>query len=71
MIIYHGASDPAIPASRSIMFWHELAATTHGSDKATTSVRLFLVSGMQHCSCSWFPACNIAAVPSGRTGLTP
>ena len=50
MIIYHGASDPAIPASRSIMFWHELTATMHGSDKATASVRLFLVPGMQHCS---------------------
>jgi feruloyl esterase len=50
MIIYHGASDPAIPAARSIMFWHELAATMHGSDKAAASVRLFLVPGMQHCS---------------------
>jgi len=50
MIIYHGASDPAIPASRSVQFWHELAATLHGSDKAAASVRLFLVPGMQHCS---------------------
>jgi feruloyl esterase len=50
MIIYHGASDPAIPPSRSILFYHELASTLHGSDKAAASVRLFLVPGMQHCS---------------------
>jgi feruloyl esterase len=50
MIIYHGASDPAIPPSRSILFYHELAAALHGADKAASSVRLFLVPGMQHCS---------------------
>ena len=32
------------------MFYHELAATLHGMQKAQTNVRLFLVPGMQHCS---------------------
>ena len=50
MIIYHGTSDPAIPAARSIMFYQALAATLHGRQKAEASVRLFLVPGMQHCS---------------------
>lgn len=50
LIIYHGTSDPAIPAARSILFYHELAETLHGTDKAAASVRLFLVPGMQHCS---------------------
>jgi feruloyl esterase len=50
MIIYHGTSDPAIPAARSIMFYDALAATLHGRQKAEASVRLFLVPGMQHCS---------------------
>ncbi len=50
LIIYHGASDPAIPAARSILFYHELAEVLHGADKAAASVRLFLVPGMQHCS---------------------
>ncbi len=50
MIIYHGTSDPAIPASRSILFYHQLASTLHGADKTASSVRLFLVPGMQHCS---------------------
>ena len=50
LIIYHGASDPAIPAERSVMFYHELATTLHGMQKAEASVRLFLVPGMQHCA---------------------
>jgi feruloyl esterase len=50
LIIYHGTSDPAIPAERSILFYHELTQTLHGADKAAASVRLFLVPGMQHCS---------------------
>jgi feruloyl esterase len=50
MIVYHGASDPAIPAARSILFYRDLGARLHGMDKAEASVRLFLVPGMQHCS---------------------
>jgi feruloyl esterase len=50
LIIYHGASDPAIPAARSILFYHALETTLHGADKTAASVRLFLVPGMQHCS---------------------
>jgi feruloyl esterase len=50
MIIYHGASDPAIPPARSVMFYRGLATTMHGADKEAASVRLFLVPGMQHCS---------------------
>jgi feruloyl esterase len=50
LIMYHGASDPALPASRSILFYRQLAARLHGVDKAAAAVRLFLVPGMQHCS---------------------
>lgn len=50
LIIYHGTSDPAIPAARSIQFYHELSATLHGMVRTEASVRLFLVPGMQHCS---------------------
>ncbi len=47
LIIYHGASDPSIPASQSIAFYRELSQL-HG--KATpASARLFLVPGMHHC----------------------
>lgn len=47
-IFYHGTSDPAIPAARTIIFYYQLAELTHGS--ASKNVRLFLVPGMQHCS---------------------
>jgi feruloyl esterase len=50
LIIYHGTSDPAIPAARSVMYYQQLAAALHGRQKAEASVRLFLVPGMQHCS---------------------
>jgi feruloyl esterase len=50
LIIYHGTSDPAIPAARSILFYNDLAAALHGMTKAQASVRLYLVPGMQHCS---------------------
>lgn len=50
LIIYHGASDPAIPPSRSILFYQRLTATLHGADRTAASVRLFLVPGMQHCA---------------------
>ena len=50
MIMYHGTSDPAIPAARSVLFFNDLAATMHGVAKAHANVRLFLVPGMQHCS---------------------
>jgi len=50
LIIYHGASDPSIPASQSIAFYRELAARHNGFAATQTLVRLFLVPGMHHCS---------------------
>jgi feruloyl esterase len=50
LIIYHGTSDPAIPAARSVLFYNELTTLMHGTVRTQASVRLFLVPGMQHCS---------------------
>ena len=50
MILYHGASDPSIPASQSIAFYRELAGQQQGVDRTQQNVRLFLVPGMHHCS---------------------
>ena len=50
MILYHGASDPSIPASQSIAFYRELAAQQQGVERTQENVRLFLVPGMHHCS---------------------
>jgi feruloyl esterase len=50
LILYHGASDPSIPASQSIAFYKELAAQQRGMAHTQENVRLFLVPGMHHCS---------------------
>ena len=50
MILYHGASDPSIPASQSIAFYRELTGQQQGGDRTQQNVRLFLVPGMHHCS---------------------
>lgn len=50
LILYHGTSDPALPAARTVQFYQALSALMHGRDKAAANVRLFLVPGMQHCS---------------------
>jgi feruloyl esterase len=50
LIFYHGTSDPAIPAARTILFYNNLARIMRGMAKTQASVRLFLVPGMKHCS---------------------
>ena len=50
LILYHGASDPSIPASQSIAFYQELVRQQHGIERTQKNVRLFLVPGMHHCS---------------------
>jgi feruloyl esterase len=50
LIIYHGFSDPALTAIRSIMFYEDLAGGVDGGIEETQeNVRLFLVPGMHHC----------------------
>ena len=50
MILYHGASDPSIPASQSVAFYRELTDQQQGIERTQENVRLFLVPGMHHCS---------------------
>ena len=55
MILYHGASDPSIPASQSIALYRELAEQQQGMDRTRQqNVRLFLA-----------PAWTIAGAGSG------
>ncbi len=49
LILYHGASDPSIPASQSIAFYQELTEQQQGIERTQENVRLFLVPGMHHC----------------------
>ena len=50
LIMYHGASDPSIPAARTVGFYRQLSGMMGGGAKTEANVRLFLVPGMHHCA---------------------
>src|SRR5690348_7368562 len=50
MVIYHGTSDPALAATRTIKYYEDLANTAEMSfAQLQEHVRLFMVPGMHHC----------------------
>ncbi|HLJ26885.1 MAG TPA: tannase/feruloyl esterase family alpha/beta hydrolase [Candidatus Angelobacter sp.] len=49
LLIYHGFSDPALPAFRTIKWYENLSELTGGFGELQENVRLFMVPGMQHC----------------------
>src|SRR5258708_27624599 len=49
LLVYHGFSDPALPAFRTIRHYEALARRTSGLDKLRKNMRLFMVPGMHHC----------------------
>jgi feruloyl esterase len=49
LILYHGWNDPAISALNTIEYYEAVRAAT-GEKLADSSVRLYLVPGMQHCA---------------------
>jgi len=49
LILYHGWSDPGIPPLSSVHYYSSVVDTLGGTKKATDSVRLFMVPGMNHC----------------------
>jgi feruloyl esterase len=50
LILYHGTSDPALAATRTIKYYEELADTAEMSfAQLQEHVRLFMVPGMHHC----------------------
>lgn len=48
LILYHGWNDPAIPAGNTVNYYGAMRKAT-GEKLAGSSVRLFMVPGMQHC----------------------
>ncbi len=48
LILYHGWDDPAISALNTVEYYEAMRAAT-GQKLADSSVRLFMVPGMQHC----------------------
>jgi feruloyl esterase len=48
LLIYHGWSDPGVPAEGTIRYYDDVLSTL-GAASAAESVRLFMVPGMGHC----------------------
>jgi hypothetical protein len=48
LILYHGWSDPAIPAGNTINYYNSVR-TAMGAEETDKFVRLYMVPGMQHC----------------------
>ena len=55
LILYHGWSDAAIPASNTIDYYRSVTAKL-GQPATESFVRLYMVPGMQHCSGGDAPA---------------
>jgi feruloyl esterase len=49
MLIYHGLSDPALNAFRTINNYLAVSQLVGGIDELRENMRLFLVPGMHHC----------------------
>jgi len=49
LIVYHGFSDPALPAFRTVQHYESLARRTSGFDELRKNIRLFMAPGMHHC----------------------
>jgi feruloyl esterase len=49
LLLYHGWSDPNVPAVNTIKYYDQVVAHIGGPAKASDRVRLFLAPGMGHC----------------------
>ncbi len=49
LLVYHGFSDPALPAFRTVKWYEDLAGLVGGFHELQENVRLFMAPGMQHC----------------------
>jgi feruloyl esterase len=49
LLMYHGWSDPNIPALATVKYYKSVVDTMGGAKKTSDSVRLFMVPGMAHC----------------------
>ena len=49
LLMYHGWQDPQVPAQNTTRYFNEIVKTL-GREVVGTSVQLFMVPGMNHCS---------------------
>ena len=50
LIMYHGWSDPGIPPMNTVQYYKNVVDTLGGASKTTSSIRLFMIPGMNHCA---------------------
>jgi feruloyl esterase len=50
ILLYHGWSDPNVPAPNTIKYYNSVVDHLGGEANASSSIRLFLAPGMGHCS---------------------
>jgi hypothetical protein len=72
LILYHGWSDPAIPAMSTLSYYVGVKDVL-GENLTNTAVRLYMVPGMQHCAngpgASSFGQEGGAVTADGRSGI--
>jgi feruloyl esterase len=49
LLMYHGWSDPGIPPLNTVQYYKKVVDTLGGESKTGTSIRLFMIPGMNHC----------------------
>ena len=49
LLLYHGWSDPNVPAVNTIKYYKSVVENLGGASNASNSVRLFMAPGMGHC----------------------
>ena len=49
LLMYHGWSDPGIPPLNTVQYYKKVADTLGGASKISSSIRLFMIPGMNHC----------------------
>lgn len=66
LLLWHGWADGVVPPSATLTYYH---AVLHSSRRASTSSRLFMVAGVQHCGGGPGPGMfgQDGAPPSGET----
>lgn len=50
LILYHGWSDPNVPAENTVNYYNKVVDTLGGTANTMDSLRLYMVPGMGHCS---------------------
>jgi hypothetical protein len=49
LILFHGWNDPAIPSLNTVHYYEQVASAL-GPEQTASSVRLYMIPGMQHCA---------------------